>query len=210
MDHAVESAGVFPGDRPILMAIVGAGGALSASRAVEGGADLVQVRAKHLSSRALERLVREVISGARPSARVLVNSRPDIAELADAWGVHLPEAGLDPKSVRRAFPRLVIGVSRHDRAGLERAIDEGADYALLGPVFDSPLKEGRALGLDRLREMLRGLAIPVLAVGGVTPGNAALVLDHGARGIAAIRPFEDEEASGHQAMRFRVSVDRRP
>jgi thiamine-phosphate pyrophosphorylase len=200
-------AQVFNVPRPILMAIVGARSSLAAARAVRGGADLVQVRARDLSSRDLMALVREVIAELGGGERVFVNSRPDIAELAGASGVHLPESGLDPGMVRRAFPGLVIGVSRHDRKGLERAAEEGADFALLGPVFQTPGKESRALGPDRLQEALRGLRLPVIAVGGVVPDNGAALVRAGALGVAAIRPFADPQSAQGAAASFRAALD---
>lgn len=193
--------------RPILMAIVGEGGALAGGRAVRGGADLVQVRAKQISSAMLMRLVREVIAEVGDASRVIVNSRPDIAERAGAAGVHLPESGLDPREVRRAFPRLIIGVSRHDRAGLERAVDERADYALIGPVFETPGKEISTLGFSRFVEVIQGFKVPILAVGGMSGETAGSVVRMGARGVAAIRPFAAPEGAKTAALSFRTALD---
>lgn len=197
----------FPMDRPILMAIVGPQGARSAGAAIEGGADLVQVRARQMSAAALADLVRAVIAEVRDPRRVIVNSRADIATLTGAGGVHVPENGLDPRAVRAAFPELWVGVSRHDRAGLERAAAEGADYAILGPVFETPGKEERALGLGRFREMVKRAPLPVVAVGGVTMENAAQVIAAGAWGVAAIRAFEDPNQAGPAASSFRTALD---
>ncbi len=189
------------------MAIVGEGAARSAGEALRGGADLVQVRAKGLGSRELLALVREVIAEAGGADRILVNSRPDIAALAGARGVQLPESGLDPRSVRRAFPGLLIGVSRHDREGLERAAAEGADFAIVGPAFETPGKEARALGLARLKELLRDLPLPVLVVGGIAPADASPLRALGARGVAAIRPFAKPHAAATAAAAFRQALD---
>ena len=198
---------VFESPRPVLMAIVGPSGARSAGAAIRGGADLVQVRAKEMTSRQLTALVREVICEVGRADLVLVNSRPDIALLTGALGVHLPESGLDPRSVRQAFPGLLIGVSRHDRIGLERADSQGADFAMVGPVFETPGKETRALGVARLSELLFGLKIPVLAVGGVAPHHAFALLACGASGLAAIRPFANPEGASPAATSFREALD---
>jgi thiamine-phosphate pyrophosphorylase len=189
------------------MAIVGAGGACSAAEAIRGGADLVQVRAKELTSRELVALVREVIAEVGRADRVFVNSRPDIAELTGALGVHLPESGLDPRSVRRAFPRLLIGVSRHDRAGLERAAEDNADFIVVGPAFETPGKEESALGVARIAELLRGVKTPVLAVGGVAAGNVGALLAAGVRGVAAIRPFANPGTASTAAASLRKALD---
>ena len=189
------------------MAIVGAHGALSAGRAIRGGADVVLVRAKSLTARGLATLVREVIADVGTAKKVIVHSRPDIAELVGALGVHLAESGLDPRSVRGDFPALLVGVSRHDRTGLERALDEGADYAILGPVFGTPGKEAHAMGIGAFASMVRGLALPVLAVGGVTAETTASLVDGGARGIAGLRPFMDPQTASSSASSFRAALD---
>ena len=189
------------------MAIVGPSGARSAGEAIRGGADLVQVRAKELASRELLALVRDVIAEVGRADLVLVNSRPDIAELTGALGVHLPESGLDPRVVRRAFPGLLIGVSRHDRAGLEQAAWQGADFAVVGPAFETPGKEARALGVDRLETIVLGVTMPVLVVGGVTPGHVGALLARGVRGVAAIRPFASPPEAFGAATAFREALD---
>ena len=194
-------------DRAIVMAILGPGGSESAMAAVEGGADFIQIRARELSSRALAAFVRDVVAQLGGGERVIVNGRADIAESAGAGGVHLPESGADPQDVRRAFPGLWIGVSRHDRAGLERAAADGVDYALLGPVFTTPGKEDHALGLDRFAECVRGISLAVVAVGGIDPERARAVLGAGACGIAAIRPFAAPDRARDQARLFREALD---
>ncbi len=198
---------ILESPRPILMAIVGAEGAIAAGRAVRGGADLVQVRAKQLSSGALMRLVRDVITEVGDAGRVIVNSRPDIAERAGVAGVHLPESGLDPRAVRRAFPGLGVSVSRHDRPGLEQAEAEGADFAILGPVFDTPGKGAHVLGASGLRAALRGVGVRVIAVGGITALNASETIGCGASGVAAIRPFADPVEAEIEATHLRDGLD---
>jgi thiamine-phosphate pyrophosphorylase len=185
----------------ILMAIVGEGGAASAMEAIRGGADLVQVRAKHLGGRDLLALVRAVIEGGVDPSRVIVNSRPDIASVAGAGGVHLPEHGLAPAQARRAFPGLAIGVSRHDRDGLLRAELEGVDYALLGPIFETPGKETAAIGVVRIREQIDGLSVPVLGVGGIDDLNARSAIDAGLAGVAAIRAFATPDPEAVRRLR---------
>ena len=156
--------------------------------AAAAGVDRVQVREKDLGGRALRALVTEVVAAAG-AAMVLVNSRPDVAVAGGAQGVHLPEDGLPVRDVKRAFPDLVVGASRHSVEGARRAEAEGADFVLMGPVFETPGKEGRVLGLGPLSEAARSLGIPVHAVGGIDAGNARRVVEAGAHGLAAIRPF---------------------
>jgi thiamine-phosphate diphosphorylase len=178
-----------------MMAIVGEEGASAARTAAAAGVDLIQVRAKTLSTRRLHELVRSIVDATGDPRRLIVNGRADIAAMHGVLGVHLPENGLPVASMRAEFPQLVVGVSRHDRTGLCRAEDEGADYAMLGPVFETPGK-GRALGLEGLRSALIGHHLQVIAVGGISAFNVASVLRVGVAGVAAIRPFLDPSPSG--------------
>lgn len=160
--------------------------------AAGAGVDRVQVREKDLAGRRLRALVGEVLAAtAGSTTRVLVNGRPDVAAAAGAHGVQLPEDGLPVDQVKRAFPDLVLGASRHTVEGARRAEAEGADFVLLGPIFATPGKESRAIGLAPLREATRAMGIPVHAVGGIGPGNARQVVEAGAQGLAAIRAFLD-------------------
>lgn len=164
--------------------------------AARAGLDRVQVREKDLGGRGLRALVGAVSAAAAgTTTAVFVNGRPDVAVAAGAAGVQLPESGLPVSAVKRGFPGLVVGASRHGVEGARRAEAEGADFVLLGPIFPSPGKEVRALGLAVLEDAARSLKIPVHAVGGIVPGNARQVVDAGARGLAAIRPFLDAPAA---------------
>ena len=176
--------------------------------AAAAGVDRVQVREKDLEGRGLRALVGAVLAAtAGSAARVLVNGRPDVAVAAGAEGVQLPEDGLPVADVKRAWPGLVVGASRHSVDGARRAEAEGADFVLLGPIFATPGKEARALGLGPLAEAARALRIPVHAVGGVGARNAREVVEAGASGIAAIRAFLELPAA--EAVRaLRAAADR--
>jgi thiamine-phosphate pyrophosphorylase len=164
--------------------------------AVAARVTLVQLREKRLSARALYELASAAARVARGSAtRVLVNDRADVARAAACGGVHLTTRSLEAAAVRRAFGgEFVVGVSAHTLAEARAARDGGADFAVFGPVFDTPSKRayGEPVGLDALREAARELApFPVVALGGVGEGNAAEVLLAGAAGVAGIRLFAD-------------------
>lgn len=158
--------------------------------AARAGVDLVQVREKDLPGRALRALVAEVVEAvAGTGARVLVNGRPDVAEVAGASGVQLPERGLPVAEVKRAFPQLLVGASCHSVQGALHAQAEGADLVVLGPIFATPGKEGRTLGLDAVAELAHALAIPLYAIGGIDARSVGPLARAGVRGVAAIRAF---------------------
>ncbi|HVR69466.1 MAG TPA: thiamine phosphate synthase [Vicinamibacteria bacterium] len=163
-----------------------------AAEAAAAGLDWVQVRERDLPDAALLLLVQDVQAAVAGSAtRVLVNGRPDVAVAAGAAGVQLPEEGLPVHEVRRAFPTLVVGASCHSLAAARRAEEGGADFIVLGPVFPTPGKEGRSLGVRGLSEVVRSSRVAVYAIGGMDVSSAPRAVAAGAGGLAAIRLFLD-------------------
>ncbi|HYG81337.1 MAG TPA: thiamine phosphate synthase [Pyrinomonadaceae bacterium] len=166
--------------------------------AVRAGVSLVQLREKRLTARALYELTARSADLVRGTeTRLLVNDRADIARAAGADGVHLTTRSLQASIVRQTFgPDFLIGVSTHTPAEAGAAREQGADFAVFGPVFDTPSKRayGRPVGLEPLREVAQKLSpFPLIALGGVTLDNAPSALDAGASGVAAIRLFADPE-----------------
>lgn len=171
--------------------------------ATAAGVTLVQLREKLLRPRVLFELTTRAARITRGSAtRLVVNDRADIARAAGADGVQLTTQSLAAASVRRAFgPDLLIGVSTHTLATAQAAHAAGADFAVLGPIFDTPTKRayGPPLGLAELRAATHALApFPVIAIGGITRANMRAALAAGASGIAAIRLFADAQTIADQ------------
>lgn len=189
--------------------------------AAAAGVDWIQIREKDLSGKECSSLTREAmrlaaksLSSAGAKARIspksrgayeqvsnsiLVNDRLDVALAEQAGGVHLGEKSLPAEEARRLAKALhrekgfLIGVSCHALEAARAAERGGADYLFYGPVFATPSKTlyGAPQGLERLAEVCRAIAIPVLAIGGITLENAADCFSAGASGIAAIRLFQD-------------------
>ena len=176
------------------------------ARAMGNGADWIQIREKDLSSRALYELTVQAVAMAAPMGiKILVNSRFDVALAAGAAGVHLPGGSPSPKSWRAiAPPGFLIGTSCHTLTELRAAQDEGADYAVFGPVFPprSKFSDLAPRGLVGLERAVRAVKIPILALGGVTHDNAEDCTAAGAAGIAAISFFQD---GGRHAYPFQDS-----
>ena len=159
-----------------------------AARAAREGVDLIQIRAKQMSGRALAELVRRVVGV--PGSNVLVNTRTDVALACGARGVHLPAESMSPSSIRRITPAgFLIGVSCHTIDELKAAETEGADFAVFGPVFPSRTKSVTPIGIEVLRAATQSVRLPVFALGGVTEENAPLCMQAGAAGIAGISLF---------------------
>lgn len=170
------------------------------TEAARCGVDYVQLREKDLSGRDLETLAREAMERIRASGgetRLLINSRSDIALAAGADGVHLRSEDVSPEEVRRIWcaakgvAKPIVAVSCHTETEVAAAEKAGANFVVFGPVFgkkDAP--EMRAAGLELLRRVCRN-TIPVFALGGVTAENAAWCTDAGAKGVAGIRLFQE-------------------
>jgi thiamine-phosphate pyrophosphorylase len=160
-----------------------------AAEAAAAGVDRVQVRERDLPDRRLGALVAAVADALLGSGTgLVVNGRPDLAALHGA-AVQLPEAGLPVAGVRRAFPDLAIGASCHSVEAALRAEADGASWIVLGPIFATPGKEERALGVTVLADAASRVSIPIHAVGGLRPDNARQAAEAGARGLLAIRAF---------------------
>jgi len=180
---------------------------------VRAGVDIVQVREKDLLSRELIALVEDALSATkeprRGSARVVVNDRVDVALAAGADGAHLAAHSMPAQVVRRFVPRaFVIGVSCHSLGEAMEAESGGADYLVLGPIFETPSKLGYGppLGLEKLRNVTSRIRIPVLALGGVTVDRIRPCLESGACGIAGIRIFQECESVQERVRELRAQL----
>lgn len=150
----------------------------------------VQLREKDLDARRLLELAREVSKVCRPfGVPILINGRVDVALAAGADGVHLPADGITAADARKLLgPSKLIGVSTHDVNEIARAAEQGADFAVFGPVF-APISKGTytaPCGPDGLAAACRGASIPVFALGGITAARLPELRNSGAAGTAAI------------------------
>lgn len=164
--------------------------AVARELAAGGGADLAfHARGRELSGRDHYELA--VRLSDRPTVRLFVNDRLDVALAVPAAGVQLGHGSLPVSAARALNPRWWIGKSVHDLPEAEAARAEGADYLVVGPVYASATHPDRPpLGLERLGETA-ALGLPVIAIGGITPERAREVKRAGAYGAAAIRALWD-------------------
>lgn len=158
---------------------------------LDGGATLLQIRAKNLGSGPLLTLCEDVVQAASPyHASLIVNDRADIAAIAQAAGVHVGQEDLAPVDVRRLVgPEAIVGFSTHTVAQIEDARHEPISYLAIGPVFGSRTKDTgySAVGLDLVSTAARLAApLPVVAIGGITLETAASVIETGAASVAVI------------------------
>ena len=208
---------------PRLYAIVDAGQARASGWSVpdlaraylEGGARLLQVRAKQASAAAYLDMCEAVVEAARPfGATIIVNDRADVAWLAGAHGVHVGQDDLPVGAVRAAFGGLaIVGLSTHTHEQVAAAEADAPDYVAVGPVFGTSTSATgyEAVGLGLVRDAARwhgdragAPRRPVVAIGGITLERAREVVDAGAASVAVI---SDLLAGGEPSARVRRYLD---
>jgi thiamine-phosphate pyrophosphorylase len=158
---------------------------------LDGGAPLIQIRAKQLPSDAFLQLCDLVVELAQPyGATVVVNDRADLARLSGAAGAHVGQEDLAPAAARALLgEHSLLGYSTHTLAQVEAAVLEPVDYIAVGPIFGTRTK---ATGYDAVGlELVAGAARraqgrPIVAIGGITLESAPSVIAAGAAGVAVI------------------------
>jgi len=170
--------------------------------ALGGGATIIQLRDKRLSGRALLELATALRRLTHEhGASFIVNDRVDIALASGADGVHLGKEDVPIPVARRLLgPEAIIGASVDNPRDARAAEAAGASYLGVGPVFATSSKPdaGAAIGVAPIAQITRVVAIPVLAIGGLTCDNVASAVEAGANGIAvvsAVAEADDMEAA---------------
>ncbi len=158
---------------------------------LDGGAKVIQLRAKQLPSGSFLAHADDLVRAAAPyGASIIVNDRADLALLARAAGVHVGQEDLPPAAARRLLgPDAIIGYSTHTVAQIDAAAGEPVSYIAVGPVFGTQTKDTGydTVGLELVAEAARrARGRPVVAIGGVTLERAPEVIAAGASSVAVI------------------------
>ncbi len=161
-----------------------------AELAIAGGADTVQFRQKHGTTRELITTAQSMQAVCEQhKVPLIVNDRADIALAVGATGAHFGQDDM-PVSIGRQIlsTKAIIGASARTEEKILAAITEGADYIGFGPIYGTTSKSDAEMpkGLERLRRMCDIAACPVIAIGGITAQTAGDVIRAGAYGIAVI------------------------
>jgi thiamine-phosphate pyrophosphorylase len=166
-------------------------------KCIVGGADCIQLRAKHIDDDALFALADEFVKLCRAGSAIsIINDRVDIAVASGADGVHLGQNDLPvEQAYRLAASPLIIGKSTHSIEQLKAACRQPITYAALGPVFATPTKPVAApVGLEYVTEgtkVLGDAGLGHVVIGGINLENIELVLKAGAKAVAVCRAVTD-------------------
>jgi thiamine-phosphate pyrophosphorylase len=161
-----------------------------AELAIAGGADTIQFRQKEGSTRQMIRVAEQIQELCkRAGVTFVINDRVDVAIASHADGVHLGQDDFPIPLARKLLgEEAIIGGSAGNMEEARKCLLEGADYIGFGPVYPTTSKEdaGPAAGLDLLKQIVEAIALPIIAIGGLTTDNAAPVIKAGAHGLAVI------------------------
>ena len=182
--------------------------------ALEGGVDAVQLREKGVDLETRYELGRELRDlTTEAGVDLIVNDRVDLAHAIGADGVHLGQSDLPVSAAREILgPEATIGASVSTVSEARLAAITGADYLGVGAVYGTDSKADAesaddALGLDRLADIAAAVKLPVVAIGGVTPDNAAATIEAGASSVAVISAITGAEDPTTAASELRAAVD---
>ncbi len=154
-----------------------------------GGCRMVQLREKAMPLSELFPVAQVLRRRSREAgALFIVNDRADLALALEADGLHLGQDDLPGIAGRRLLrPGMILGVSTHDADQARRALADGADYIAVGSMFPTGTKPGfQLVGPDLIRRVRPEIAIPLVAIGGITEDNCEEVVSAGADAVAVI------------------------
>jgi len=173
--------------------------------ALEGGVDILQLREKTKSANQIFTLGKKLKQlCAQYNTTFIINDRVDIAALVEADGVHLGQDDLDVKSAREILgENAIVGISTHEPKQALKAVEDGADYIGVGPVFATPTKQGRIpVGLEYVKWISENIKIPAFAIGGIDLTNCEKVLDAGMNRISVVRAIINADSPQKAAEEF--------
>jgi len=162
--------------------------------ALTGGADIVQLREKELGRAGIERAAGTFRRVADTfSALFVVNDDPELARALDADGVHVGQDDVGAEQARELLgPDAIIGLSTHSVEQIAASAERPVDYISVGPIWETPTKEGRpAVGLELIRHAAEHAPHPFFAIGGIDSANAGEVVHAGAKRLCAVRAIRD-------------------
>jgi thiamine-phosphate pyrophosphorylase len=177
--------------------------------ALNGGVDIVQLREKELDKATIERAgqtFRRLCD--TYSALFIVNDDPYLAQACDADGVHVGQDDVSTEEAREILGAdAIVGLSTHSEEQIAVSAGQAVDYISVGPIWETPTKEGRpGVGLGLVEHAASNAPHPFFAIGGIDPDNAAEVIAAGARRLGVVRAIRDSADPSATAKALRASL----
>ena len=183
---------------------------VAVEQAILGGATMVQLREKERTGEALLAEAREVQAVCRRyHVPFIMNNDVILALRLDADGVHVGQSDLPAAEARRLLgPEKILGVTARTVEEAKKAEADGADYLGSGAVFGSSTKlDAKTMSRETLTATTHAVKIPVVAIGGITVGNAEELRNCGTAGIAVVRGLFGAEDIRAAAQALRATAD---
>ena len=199
--YAITAEELHPG-RPLLEVM---------EETLQGGAKMIQYRDKNGSKKQVIENARALSALAKSyDVPFIMNDHLDVALIIDADGVHFGQDDVPLTEARKLLgPNKLIGISTHSLEEAVRAERDGADYIGVGPVFATATKKDaqQEIGLTLLREIVEGVAIPTVAIGGINQQNALSVIETGVTQVAVISDVLQVTSVKQAAQTFQTLYD---
>ena len=178
--------------------------------ACRSGVTIVQLREKNLTTNQYYQLAKQVkeITDAY-QIPLIIDDRLDICLAVDAAGLHIGDDEL-PVSVARQVlgPEKILGVTAKPVNRALEAEEGGADYLGTGAIFPTTTKENAPITLiSTLKTICQRVAIPVVAIGGLTSENIDQLIGTGIAGVAVVRDLMQAEDIEAKAQAFLTKLD---
>lgn len=164
--------------------------------ALRGGVDMLQLREKELERRAVERAARTARRLCDTfSVLFILNDDPELARSLGADGVHVGQEDVPPAEARRILgPEAIIGLSTHSAEQIDASAGHPVDYISVGPVWETPTKEGRpSTGLELVEYAAGSAPHPWFAIGGIDATNVGEAVAAGAQRVCVVRALRDTD-----------------
>ncbi|WP_042361359.1 thiamine phosphate synthase [Geomicrobium sp. JCM 19055] len=199
--YAITAEELHPG-RPLLEVM---------EETLQGGAKMIQYRDKNGSKKQVIENARALSALAKSyDVPFIMNDHLDVALIIDADGVHFGQDDVPLTEARKLLgPNKLIGISTHSLEEAVCAERDGADYIGVGPVFATATKKDaqQEIGLTLLREIVEGVAIPTVAIGGINQQNALSVIETGVTQVAVISDVLQATSVKQAAQTFQTLYD---
>ncbi|PRX76386.1 thiazole tautomerase (transcriptional regulator TenI) [Bacillus sp. V-88] len=157
------------------------------SKTIHPYIDMLHIRERSWTAGELIETVDELTAAGIPLRKLCIHDRADIAWMKHVRGVQLSQHSAPVAHVKERFPSLKVGSSVHSMQEALWACDEGADFLLYGNIYETTSKPGKqGTGIINLEDIVLNIPLPIIAIGGITPGRVEGILRTGAKGIAVL------------------------
>lgn len=177
------------------------------ARVIHPYIDAIHIREKTKTAKELYAMVESFAINHVPLSKIIINDRVDVAYASKVGGVQLAYHSLPAGLVKKQFAGLEVGCSVHSVEEACIAEKQGADFVLFGHVFPTQSKPGLAAkGVEQVKDVFESVAVPVIAIGGITPTNTRKVIAAGAQGVAVMSGIFEAENPLEAAKEYQFAL----